>query len=492
MFIFNKFTIEQIFKVGMHLGVFTVAFNSNFKKFKLPVVNITRYSIINLQYSIINFKKVISLLLYIISKRGQFLIVNELLSLERFLKFYFSETMQPVSSLNWVPGYLTNFKQIRVKTLRAYYHKRFLVKKIDKLVQIKGINKTLKNEIFKNFNKLTYLKELKRYIKFFFMVPNIVFVSNSILASLALKEAKVLHIPSVAILDSNSSPTLATYSIPGNSTSTHSLIFYYVLLKHVALKSFQVERKRFLLKVLRLKKRIIFKLRSNKIDFLLKFNTFSNNLTTYKYKWSKFFLFVSKGYFNWFIKKMKNVYLKKYKVNFLFFQSKLISNDIKFYKLFLIFSKICKFNYIQKLPVNPLNFKNYTNIYFYVFSLNLYKRGLKKFKDTNMHKWLYLTLFFNVKKLFFFDYFNSIFFIQFFNFINEFKNSFLVYDFKYYLKLWVNSIKFCVISHDTITITNNKIYFRNYSVLKLLQNNTFPFNFKKYLLKKNYYFSKLH
>jgi ribosomal protein S2, bacterial type len=62
-------------------------------------------------------------------------------------------------------------------------------------------------------------------------VPNMLFVIDTNIESLAIKEAAKLNIPIVAVLDSNSDPEGINFPIPGNDDARRSINLYCELLK---------------------------------------------------------------------------------------------------------------------------------------------------------------------------------------------------------------------------------------------------------------------
>ena len=62
-------------------------------------------------------------------------------------------------------------------------------------------------------------------------VPNMLFIIDTNVESIAVKEAIKLNIPIVAILDSNSDPTGINFPIPGNDDARRSINLYCELLK---------------------------------------------------------------------------------------------------------------------------------------------------------------------------------------------------------------------------------------------------------------------
>ena len=63
------------------------------------------------------------------------------------------------------------------------------------------------------------------------VVPNMLFIIDTNIESIAVKEAIKLNIPIVAILDSNSDPTGINHPIPGNDDARRSINLYCEILK---------------------------------------------------------------------------------------------------------------------------------------------------------------------------------------------------------------------------------------------------------------------
>ena len=61
--------------------------------------------------------------------------------------------------------------------------------------------------------------------------PDLIFIIDTNMESLAVAEAKKLKIPIIAVLDTNSDPTGIDYPIPGNDDARRSINLYCELLK---------------------------------------------------------------------------------------------------------------------------------------------------------------------------------------------------------------------------------------------------------------------
>ena len=66
-------------------------------------------------------------------------------------------------------------------------------------------------------------------------LPDLIFIIDTNIESLAVNEAKRLNIPIIAILDTNSDPTDINFPIPGNDDARRSINLYCDLLKNTIL-----------------------------------------------------------------------------------------------------------------------------------------------------------------------------------------------------------------------------------------------------------------
>ena len=62
-------------------------------------------------------------------------------------------------------------------------------------------------------------------------LPDLIFIIDTNIESLAVNEAKKLNIPIIAVLDTNSDPTGIDYPIPGNDDARRSINLYCDLLR---------------------------------------------------------------------------------------------------------------------------------------------------------------------------------------------------------------------------------------------------------------------
>ena len=130
---------------------------------------------------------------------------------------------QPYVSERWLGGMLTNWNTIggRVKYLKdleARMASGELASKYNKL------------EVQRFQEEIDELNRLYGGVKELNGRPGALYIVDVITEANAVKEANKLHIPTIAIVDSNADPTLITYPIPANDDAikTIKLITSYV------------------------------------------------------------------------------------------------------------------------------------------------------------------------------------------------------------------------------------------------------------------------
>ena len=92
-----------------------------------------------------------------------------------------------------------------------------------------------KKELLKRTRERDRLERALGGIKDMGGVPDIVFVIDTNKESIAINEALKLHIPVIAIVDTNSDPTNITYPIPGNDDAARAITLYCDLMARAVL-----------------------------------------------------------------------------------------------------------------------------------------------------------------------------------------------------------------------------------------------------------------
>ncbi len=132
----------------------------------------------------------------------------------------------------WLGGTLTNWKTITgsIKRLRQIEE------------QISGNTEGLtKKEVLEITRDRDKLERALGGIKEMGGLPDILFIIDTNKEKLAVEEANKLHIPVVAVLDSNSDPVGVTFPVPGNDDAIRAITLYCDLISGAVLDGISAE-----------------------------------------------------------------------------------------------------------------------------------------------------------------------------------------------------------------------------------------------------------
>ena len=213
-------SIKQLLEAGVHLGHKTLRWNPKMKTFIFGEKN--SIHIIDLTQTVTLIKKALTEIHKCISGGGKILIVSTKKQASETILKVAKETDQFYVNYRWLGGMLTNWKTIQNSIKR--------LKKLEQDLSKEDIGFT-KKEILKLGKEKDKLKRSLGGIAEMKKVPSMIFVIDTNVESLAVKEAIKLKIPIVAVLDSNSDPFGIDFPIPGNDDARRSINLYCELLK---------------------------------------------------------------------------------------------------------------------------------------------------------------------------------------------------------------------------------------------------------------------
>jgi len=216
-----KVDIKQLLEAGVHLGHKTLRWNPKMKKFIFGEKN--SIHIIDLTQTVDFIKSALIQVHKVISSGGKLLVVSTKKQASEQVSDLAKETGQYYVNYRWLGGMLTNWNTIQNSIKR--------LKKLNDQLSKENLGFT-KKEILKfgkEKEKLTRslggITEMKK-------IPDLIFIIDTNIESLAVAEAKKLGIPIIAVLDTNSDPTGIDFPIPGNDDARRSINLYCELLEN--------------------------------------------------------------------------------------------------------------------------------------------------------------------------------------------------------------------------------------------------------------------
>ncbi len=216
-----KVDIKQLLEAGVHLGHKTLRWNPKMKKFIFGEKN--SIHIIDLTQTVEFIKNALVQVHKVIAGGGKLLVVSTKKQASEQVKDLANDTGQFYVNYRWLGGMLTNWNTIQNSIKR--------LKKLDDQLSKENLGFT-KKEILKFGKEKEKLARSLGGIAEMKKTPDLIFIIDTNIESLAVAEAKKLGIPIIAVLDTNSDPTGINYPIPGNDDARRSINLYCDLLKN--------------------------------------------------------------------------------------------------------------------------------------------------------------------------------------------------------------------------------------------------------------------
>ena len=215
-----KIDIKQLLEAGVHLGHKTLRWNPKMKKYIFGEKN--SIHIIDLTQTVEFIKSALDQVHKVISNGGKILVVSTKKQASEQISELAKETNQFYVNYRWLGGMLTNWNTIQNSIKR--------LKKLEDQLSKENLGFT-KKEIIKFGKEKEKLQRSLGGISEMKKIPELIFIIDTNIESLAVAEAKKLGIPIIAVLDTNSDPTGIDYPIPGNDDARRSINLYCELLK---------------------------------------------------------------------------------------------------------------------------------------------------------------------------------------------------------------------------------------------------------------------
>jgi len=211
----NVVTMQQLLEAGSHFGHQTHRWNPRMKPYIFGDRN--GVHIIDLSQSVPLFARALDFITQTVQRGGKVLFVGTKRQAQEPIAEAAQACGQHYVNHRWLGGMLTNWKTISNSI------KRF--KSLEE--QLSGDTAGLtKKEVLQLTRERDKFEKSLGGIRDMGGLPDVMFVIDTNKEELAVKEANVLGIPVVAILDSNSDPTGIAFPVPGNDDASRAIRLY--------------------------------------------------------------------------------------------------------------------------------------------------------------------------------------------------------------------------------------------------------------------------
>ncbi len=207
-------TMRQLLESGVHFGHQTRRWNPKMKRFIMTERN--GIYIIDLQQSLTYINEAYDFVKQTVAHGGTVMFVGTKKQAQEPIQAEATRVGMPYVNHRWLGGMLTNFNTVHKRLARL---KELADVDFD---DVAGSGRT-KKELLVLRREKEKLERTLGGIRDMNKVPSAVWIVDTKKEHLAVTEARKLHLPVIAILDTNCDPDEVDYKIPGNDDAIRSV-----------------------------------------------------------------------------------------------------------------------------------------------------------------------------------------------------------------------------------------------------------------------------
>ena len=223
-------SMKELLEAGVHFGHQTNHWNPKMKEYVFGERN--GIYIIDLQKTVEQTRKACEFLTKVTAGGKRVLFVGTKKQAKEVIKDQAVRSDMYFVNNRWLGGMLTNFQTVKASIER--------LKKIETLKESPEWKDIPKKEQSRYDRELEKLEKSLGGIKDMKKLPGAMFVVDTTKEHIAIKEAKKLGIPTVAVVDTNCDPTDVNYVIPGNDDAIRSVSYFAELMADSCLEGGRV------------------------------------------------------------------------------------------------------------------------------------------------------------------------------------------------------------------------------------------------------------
>ena len=218
-------TMRQMLEAGVHFGHQTRYWNPKMAPFIFGERN--KIHIINLEKSLPMAREACAFVKGTVADGGTVLFVGTKRAAREAIRMHAGRCEMPFVSQRWLGGMLTNYKTIRQSV------KRLMT--LEQMSEEGGFEGLTKKEVLGLRREQEKLERSLGGIKNMRSLPDVMFVIDVDHEDIAIREARKLGIPVVAVVDTNCSPDGVDYVVPGNDDAMRAIELYTSLIADAVL-----------------------------------------------------------------------------------------------------------------------------------------------------------------------------------------------------------------------------------------------------------------
>ena len=205
--------MKELLEAGVHFGHQTKRWNPKMKEYIFGERN--GIYIIDLQKTLKLFKDASKFVVELCGSGKTILFVGTKRQAQDAISEEATRAGMPYINQRWLGGLLTNWVTVQKSVKR--------LQELDEMATDGRYELLTKKEVIKLERERKHLQANLAGIKSMKRLPDALFIVDSNNETIAVKEARKLGIPVVAVVDTNCDPTVVDYVIPGNDDALRAI-----------------------------------------------------------------------------------------------------------------------------------------------------------------------------------------------------------------------------------------------------------------------------
>jgi small subunit ribosomal protein S2 len=205
-------TMRQLLEAGVHFGHQTRRWNPKMRRFIYGERN--GIYVIDLRQTVGLIEQAYSFTRDLVAKGGTVLFVGTKKQAAETIRYQAERVGMPYVTERWMGGMLTNFETMRSRIAR--------LRELEAMQSSGTFDLLPKKEVLQLEREREKLQTNLGGIRDMAKTPQAVWVVDTVIEEIAVKEANRLNIPVIGILDTNCDPDVVQFPIPGNDDAIRS------------------------------------------------------------------------------------------------------------------------------------------------------------------------------------------------------------------------------------------------------------------------------
>ncbi|SCG83419.1 30S ribosomal protein S2 [Proteiniborus sp. DW1] len=206
-------SMKSLLEAGVHFGHQTRRWNPKMAEYIFTERN--GIYIIDLQKTVVKVEEAYDFIKDVAVNGGEILFVGTKKQAQESIESEAKRCGMHFVSQRWLGGMLTNYKTIRKRIER--------LQQLEKMEEDGTFDVLPKKEVIKLRHEAERLEKFLGGIKNMQRIPDALFVVDPRKEKIAVKEARILGIPVVGIVDTNCDPDEVDFVIPGNDDAIRAV-----------------------------------------------------------------------------------------------------------------------------------------------------------------------------------------------------------------------------------------------------------------------------